>query len=141
MKFWRGLDLGTQVGRGSEQEPGIGVCADCNLSLAAGLAAKTSGAKSTAVGASAIPLRKCAAGRRAHNLHLHAASLAADARFRFSAETNDLNPISCSGWKAFALLRWARQRVQVATRKSLPGSLKSAMAMAGIRSWFALCIS
>src|SRR5437764_6175682 len=87
MKFWRGLDLGAQVRRGPEQEPGIPVGADSNLSLAARLAAKTSGAKSTAVAASTIPLRKCAAGRRTKNLHAHGASLAADARsVRSSAE-------------------------------------------------------
>ena len=77
MKFRRGLDLGAQVGRGSEQEPGIAVGADGNLSLAPGLPRKGSGAKSTTVGASAIPLRKCAARGRTQNLHPHAASLAA----------------------------------------------------------------
>src|SRR5436305_3642418 len=105
MKCWRGLDLGAQVRRGPEQEPGIPVGADSNLSLAARLAAKTSGAKSTAVAASTIPLRKCAAGRRTKDLHAHGASLAAHARsLRFLTQRNELNPISCSVWKGLALL-------------------------------------
>src|SRR5438309_9235845 len=93
MKFWRGLDLGAQVRRGSEQEPGISVSADGDLSLAPGLPRKSSGAKSTAVAASTIPLRKCAAGRRTKDLHAHGASLAADARsVRSSAENKRAEP-------------------------------------------------
>ena len=116
MKFWRRLDLCTQVGRGSEQKPGIRISADGNLSLTSSFPRKASGAQRTAVGASAIPLRKCSAGGRAKNLHPHAASLAADARsVRFSADRHDLNPISCSASKSFALLPQVRQRVRVAT--------------------------
>src|SRR5690348_14467373 len=108
MKFRRGLDLSTQVGGGSEQEPRIPVGADGDLSLAPGFPQKASGAKSTAVGTSTIPLRKCAARGRTKNLHAHEASLAADARsVRSSAVNKRADLISCSGWKAFALLRWA----------------------------------
>ena len=84
MKFWRGLDLGTQVGRGSEQKPAIRLGTDGNLSLAPSFPLKPSGAKSTTVRASAIPLRKRSASGRPQNLHPHAGSLAAGARsFRF----------------------------------------------------------
>ena len=67
--------MGTQIGRGIEQEPGNAVGADGNLQLGAGLAAKRAFATGSAVAAGAIPLRETTACSRSQDFDLHPAWL------------------------------------------------------------------
>jgi hypothetical protein len=71
MKIRRSLNLRAQIGRSSEQKPGLRVGADGKLGLGAGLAVERSGAQGAAVGAGAIPLGEPSAGSRAENFHAH----------------------------------------------------------------------
>lgn len=71
VKLWSGLDLRAEVGRGSEQEPVVGVSADGELRLGSSFSVEGSGSKRTAVGADAIPLGEASSSGRTENLDLH----------------------------------------------------------------------
>ena len=77
MEFRVRFDLRAEVGRGSEQKPGMGVGTDGDLGLGAGLSRELSGSENAAVGAGAIPLWERSSSGRAENLDLHSGSVAA----------------------------------------------------------------
>jgi hypothetical protein len=71
MEFGSGFDLRAKIGRGSEQEPGAIVGAECNLGLSAGLAVQSCGADCAAVWAGAVPLGESSTCGRAEDLNAH----------------------------------------------------------------------
>ena len=71
MQFRHGLDLSSQVRRGTQQEPRVSVLRDRNLRLRARLAVECARSHGAAIMAGAVPLRKRATGRGTENLYLH----------------------------------------------------------------------
>lgn len=66
-----GFDLSSQVRGCSQKEPGVVILRDRNLGLAARLSVECAGAHSAAIGAGAVPLRKCAPSCGTENLDSH----------------------------------------------------------------------